>query len=289
MCRCVYPRSRAGRALHHALQAWPLVIWIVETKEFTAEVFANGGASCTVDVRYLPRSILPHPPPARPLLRARCFCDELVQSGPFADKEYLEAEKACRMRRSRDACTLLAKLNFAACELKKNATACVRYADMLRSGLGTEKDELKACQLYGGACDAGHQRGCWMHGMMLRTGDGCEQDLELSARQLARACSDGHPSACYHTGEGYMRGLGVKKDVRKAAALWEIACDRGHAPSCSNVGLMFKAGIGVKQDSVAALRFLKRACEKGTAAACVAAKSIDPEFEAPAATTGKLV
>ena len=44
----------------------------------------------TVDVRYLPRSILPHPPPARPLLRARCFCDELVQSGPFADKEYLE-------------------------------------------------------------------------------------------------------------------------------------------------------------------------------------------------------
>ena len=213
-----------------------------------------------------------------------------AQSGAFADKEYLQAEKACRMRRSRDACKTLAKLNFAACELKKNATACVRYADMLRSGLGVdEKDELHASKLYSRACDSGHQRGCWMHGMMLRNGDGCERDLELSAKRLAMACADGHPTACYHTGEGYMRGLGVKKDVRKAAAMWEIACDRGHAPSCSNVGMMYKGGIGVEKDSVTALRFLKRACEKGTAAACVAATAIDPNFAKPVATTGQRV
>jgi hypothetical protein len=67
---------------------------------------------------------------------------------------------------------------------------------MYERGAGVDRDEARAADLYGRACEQGELRGCVNLGVLLEAGTGVNRDPERARELYARACDGGQALAC---------------------------------------------------------------------------------------------
>ncbi|HEY6461506.1 MAG TPA: hypothetical protein VIY73_15170, partial [Polyangiaceae bacterium] len=114
----------------------------------------------------------------------------------------LLATGACKGRASSDAATIAPDPT----NRGGNARTAAAQASAFRDGNGGPRDEARALQLFGEACESG----------------------------LAKACGD--------LGAMFADGVGVPKDAARAAPLFQRACDGADYVACSRLGEMARAG-----------------------------------------------
>jgi TPR repeat protein len=129
------------------------------------------------------------------------------------------------------------ELEFAAkaCE-RDRPLACMRAAEQLKTGRGTEPDVTKAITLFKKACDLAELDGCNAAGDLLSDPEG--------------------------TPEAKARGY----------AAYNTSCKRHNAYGCLKVGVAFHDGVGVPASPDAARKHFEKACEYNDEDGCRAAK-----------------
>ncbi|CAB5394011.1 unnamed protein product [Rhizophagus irregularis] len=100
-------------------------------------------------------------------------------------------------------------------------------------GIGTEKNEVKAFQLYKVAANKG---------------------LVISINNL---------------GYCYQHGIGTEKDEVKAFGLYREAAEKGCVESMRNLGYLYQNGIGTEKNEIKAFKLYKEADEKAILMQCV--------------------
>lgn len=94
------------------------------------------------------------------------------------------------------------------------AVACEIAASMTRSGVGTERDLVRALARARRACDAGHMAGCGIVAFMLARAEGAEANLAEASRLQQREC-EGWPTCARSIDDA----RGVTNLCRAAAAI----------------------------------------------------------------------
>ncbi len=146
--------------------------------------------------------------------------------------------------------------------------ACASLGAMITSGRGAQRNDALAIQLFLRACDRGGADGCAKLGVMYGSGSGVAKDEARAAELYKRACDGGSAAGCDYLGDAYDRGYGVLKDAVRAAELFRRACDGGWLAGCFDLGVMYENGRGVPDNTERAAQLYKQACDGGSAAGC---------------------
>src|SRR5690606_9096867 len=121
--------------------------------------------------------------------------------------------------------------------------ACARLAELYRTGRGVVRDEAKAVEVYGRACEQGSARGCGGKALLVRN-----EDAAAARALFERSCDGGFGAACVSAAEMHEQGEGGPADAVKAAWLLKKGCERDDAPSCAALGERYAKGTGVAAD-----------------------------------------
>jgi TPR repeat protein len=152
---------------------------------------------------------------------------------------------------------------------KGNMPSCGSAGSLLATGGGgLSRDETKARELLGKACDAGEVKGCVALGVLQKEGRGGAKDASAAVKSFEKGCKDADATGCHLLGIAYRTGDGAAKDDAKAAAAFRQACDGGNDHACGALGRMTLDGQGVSRDVGKAADLLKRACDGSVASAC---------------------
>ncbi len=141
--------------------------------------------------------------------------------------------------------------------------AQVELAAAYLSGVGTQKDEFRAVELFQKAANAGDADGMNNLGVCFRDGKGIEQDLKKALTFLRAASKKNHAEAMVTLGAMYFKGQGVERDYKEAFSLWQQAASLGSANAAFNLGQCFSAGAGSPKDNNKAAYWLEIALERG--------------------------
>lgn len=181
---------------------------------------------------------------------------------------------------------------------QKNDCAMLLLGDMYQGGLGVEKDNAKALDIFRVPAENGNAYGQlsmgviyeaelerysdavkWFSkaadkndayaqfilGIMYLGGKGIIQDDKKAAELLSKASDQGVAEAQNFLGNMYLNGVGVTKDEKKAFELYMQAAEHGLADAQENLGDMYLEGKGVEQDIQQALKWIEKAAEQGSA------------------------
>jgi TonB family protein len=159
-----------------------------------------------------------------------------------------------------------------------NLTACMRLAQMLRSGNGAAKDAVTARTLYERACDGGEAAACSHAARMMEHGEGVPVDLAAAARLARKGCDADSAAACTALARMTYTGRGAAKNAAQATALYERAiatsrraCERRDTTSCLDlafVALIYQTGREGPHDQSRAIDLYRAACDNHAVAAC---------------------
>lgn len=145
---------------------------------------------------------------------------------------------------------------------------CADAAYYLSRAIGGPKDERRALELLGRACEASDLPSCGELGARYRDGRGVGRDPSRAVELLTRACDGGDPSSCNELALAYARAEGVGRDPARALGLARASCESGGADGCATVGVMLADGVGTPRDPDAAAAYLGFGCRRAVQAAC---------------------
>ena len=182
---------------------------------------------------------------------------------------------------------------------KGDVNSCVSIGSLYHTGLGVDKNESKAMEIYERGCKAKSGRACHNLAAIYQSRDdnisaqkfyelGCEAKLPFSCHNLAileqkkptpdnaktieyfkKACDYDGASSCHLLALAYINGApGLQNDEKKGAILLKKACDLGFIPACNDYGETLRFGTGVKKDPQSAAQLFKKACDAKFAPAC---------------------
>ncbi len=144
-----------------------------------------------------------------------------------------------------------------------------RFGCALRDGLGAERDEKGALELFEKAAEAGKVEA------MLAAGECHERngDFLVAARFYERAAdkSDSVISseAAYRLGVLLLKGHeGVERDIGKARAHFERAASAGNADAMLELGKIYLDGNGVTKDIRTAMEWFRKSASLGNSQGC---------------------
>ncbi|WP_345979060.1 tetratricopeptide repeat protein [Sulfurimonas sp. HSL3-2] len=109
-------------------------------------------------------------------------------------------------------------------------------ADLFKDGSSAyEKGNLDdAISIWSKACSDGFMEACDKLGSMYYFGYGTEKD-QLRAKELfLKVCISGNGEDCAKVAKMYNYGYTVKQDKKKATELYKKACDAGFEEGCKN-------------------------------------------------------
>jgi TPR repeat protein len=149
-----------------------------------------------------------------------------------------------------------------------DAKSCVNLGVLLAQGRGGARDLAGAAKDFERGCQNGDAKGCGALGAMYRSGEGVAKDAKRAGRLLGQGCDGGDDGACGALGKMTLDGEGVAKDEQKAADLLKRACDGSQASACNDFGLMSETGNGVGKDLIHAKLMYQRACSRGDFEGC---------------------
>lgn len=113
---------------------------------------------------------------------------------------------------------------------QQNDLAAMRnVALLLRKGLGTERDPVRALFFYERAAEAGFVPAQLNAAFMYLEGDGIPRDYKKASFWLHLSAVAGEPIAQYNLGVMFEKGLGVSRDLPRAMGWYALAARQGHS------------------------------------------------------------
>ena len=133
-------------------------------------------------------------------------------------------------------------------------------AQWYETGLGVERDLVKAADLYLRLFDSGGKLG-EMARRKIREyyGDGFLLDRLLEKIESSKESA----AAVNRLGDCYKHGFGVDKDWEKAVQLYRKAAEAGNVAAQRSLGYCYECGEGVEQDFVQAAFWYRKGAEGG--------------------------
>ena len=100
-------------------------------------------------------------------------------------------------------------------------------------------------------------------GCMYQCGLGLEKHDKKAKELFEKSAQQGNSAALNRLGCMYCNGLVVKRDYKKAKELFEKSAQQGNASALYNLGEMYYDGVGVKHDYKKAIEYYEKAAELG--------------------------
>eukprot|EP00438_Fugacium_kawagutii_P010738 Skav218254 [mRNA] locus=scaffold2035:83097:97463:- [translate_table: standard] len=125
-----------------------------------------------------------------------------------------------------------------------DALGTLHLARCYKKGSGCGPDTYRARQLFAEADAAGNVMATLELALMNRSGLGGEKNLEKTMELFQKAHEAGDALAAFELGKAYMSGNGLPKDAQKARECMKAAHDRGYTLATVELGQMYLAGIG---------------------------------------------
>ncbi|GES97447.1 kinase-like domain-containing protein [Rhizophagus clarus] len=144
-------------------------------------------------------------------------------------------------------------------ELKNIQTLAIFYY----YGIGTEKNEVRAFELYKEAAEKGHIDAIHQLGECYYYGIGTEKNEARTFELYKEAVEKGHINAMYQLGKCYYHGIGIENNRIMAYSLYEKAAEKGHINAMYQLGECYYYGIGTEKNNARAFELYKNAAKKG--------------------------
>ncbi len=142
--------------------------------------------------------------------------------------------------------------------------AMLLWGNLLVDGLGVEKNEKRAVELYYLAAEAGYAPAANALGQCYSFATGVKPDDLRAVSCYRRAADAGYAPAQFHLGVCYFNGQGVKVDKAEAAKWYAAAAEQGYAPAQFTLGKHYVQVMnGVENDPERGEMWLTRAAEQG--------------------------
>lgn len=126
-------------------------------------------------------------------------------------------------------------------------------------GIGTDKDEAKALDLFERAASQGVSEALADLGLIYINGLGVEKDIAKAVQYLEQASNKNIARATDYLGWTYMN----KKDYSRAYDLYKRAADAGYSGALNHLGHLYEKGYGVDRDLTKAFEYYMEAAKKG--------------------------
>ncbi len=189
--------------------------------------------------------------------------EKVEQKAPLSEEEYKksfatrnEAIRSGDFGRGRE-------ISQELCE-RGRAEGCMVRGWLYLGGRGEERDEARAKEYLGRACEGGSAVGC--HNLAALYG---EDAKALSLYE--KACTLGANKSCAKAGLIHSNA----GDESAASGFWERACNGGNADACAFLARDFELGEGAKQDKNKAKELYAKACQMGDGVSCERVKKLE--------------
>lgn len=132
-------------------------------------------------------------------------------------------------------------------------------------GLGIEKNETQAFNLYLKAAKGGFSQAQFLLGVMYSSDDSItKKNIKESLRWYRLSAEQGHVLALYDLGViSYFGKEGVPQNFREAIEFFKQAAYKGSHDAQFNLGMMYGKGEGVPQDNTEAYKWFSLAASAG--------------------------
>ncbi len=142
--------------------------------------------------------------------------------------------------------------------------AMLLWGNLLTDGLGMEKNEKRAVELYYTAAEMGYAPAANALGQCYSFASGVKADDLRAVSCYRRSADAGYAPAQFHLGVCYYNGQGVKVDKAEAAKWYAEAAEQGYAPAQFTLGKHYVQVMnGVENDPERGEVWLTRAAEQG--------------------------
>lgn len=128
-------------------------------------------------------------------------------------------------------------------------------------GLGCEKDEEKAVELFFEGAEREDIDCLCALGICREFGIGCDIDYEMAVALYTRAADRDNATAINNLGGCYFYGHGVEQNKEYATELYMQAAELGNSNAECRLGICCETGDGCEKDLVAAFEHYKRAAK----------------------------
>lgn len=142
-------------------------------------------------------------------------------------------------------------------------TAVYYLGRMYNEGLGVDKDNIKALELFQLADKGYNMDAAVQLGKMMLTGQGMAKNTDLGLQYLKKAAYAGNEDALYELGNAYLNGTGVEKDYTYAFGFYLIGALKGDKRAQTKVGQAYLSGRGIPQDYSESVKWYARAANQG--------------------------
>ena len=145
-----------------------------------------------------------------------------------------------------------------------NPTATFYLAKMYDEGLGVEKDEKKALELYQKADALGNQEATAILGKKALSDSSIDNNEEVALEYLKKSAYNGNADALYQLGEMYAKGEGgVEKEYTYAFGYYLLGALKGDKRAQHKLAFAYLHGRGTPQDFENGMKWLARSANQG--------------------------
>ncbi|EXX57993.1 hypothetical protein GLOIN_2v816085 [Rhizophagus irregularis DAOM 181602=DAOM 197198] len=129
-------------------------------------------------------------------------------------------------------------------------------------GIGTNKNEIEAFDLYKEAAIKGNIDSIQQLGLCYQYGIGTKENKIKAFELYEKAAEKGSISSINQLGICYQDGIGTKENRIKAFELYKKAAEKGNISSINHLGTCYMNGIGTEENKIKAFELYKEAAEK---------------------------
>lgn len=149
---------------------------------------------------------------------------------------------------------------------QNNKIALNNLGSLYFSGIGTERNYLKAAQMFAKAAELGSDDAAVNLAFIYLSSDN-KENMSAAVKLFEQAAAIGNNTARFMLGYAYYKGFQVPQDYRKAVELMKIAADARLDEAQYVLGLMYMNGQGITKNYGNAVKFMELAAKQGNIAA----------------------
>ena len=195
-----------------------------------------------------------------------------IANTPDPDKlnTLLEQKHQACVRGDQPSCGALIDLRRSAetaCN-KGNLLSCSNWAELMASGIGGDKDEVKARQLLKTSCEGHIEAACTGYSTLLVHGVGGPVDTKAALAILHAGCKPPRVALCAQLGGLLAQGIIGKPDERHALDAFETGCKARDGDSCESAGILQSNPDSKFHDLANAALAFDQGCQLGRAYSC---------------------
>jgi TPR repeat protein len=143
-----------------------------------------------------------------------------------------------------------------------NAEAQTSLGFLYQNGIGVEKSEQRAYELYESASKSKYPMACFNLALIYKDGIEGVEPNQFRAHELMLDAAIGEiPQAMFEVALMLELGLGCVQNYSEAAFWYEEAAKRAHVEAFNNLGVLYKDALGVEQSFQKALICFQRASD----------------------------